>query len=100
MRVRDIAGAEDEPRPHVRGKGNAERSVPIELVMAELLHAYLDSRRDRFATPAHLPRDAALLVSTYGTPLTRNRLQHLVRCVYRRAGIHDRPAAPTARRTP
>ncbi|WP_432523015.1 tyrosine-type recombinase/integrase [Kineococcus sp. SYSU DK006] len=90
LRVRDLAGAEDEPRLHVRGKGNAERSVPIEPVMAELLHAYLDSRRDRFATAARLPGDAALFVSTYGTPLTRNQLQYLVRCVYRRAGIHDR----------
>ncbi|WP_432570470.1 tyrosine-type recombinase/integrase [Kineococcus sp. SYSU DK005] len=40
--------------------------------------------------PARLPGDASLFVSTYGTALTRNQLQYLVRCVYRRAGIHDR----------
>ncbi|WP_328291608.1 tyrosine-type recombinase/integrase [Kineococcus sp. NBC_00420] len=92
LRVGDLAGADGDQRLRVLGKGNAERSVPVEAALAEVLQTYLASRRARFARPAVLPLDAAMFVDTRGTALTRNQLQYLVRTAYRAAGIHDRVA--------
>ncbi|NAZ82005.1 tyrosine-type recombinase/integrase [Kineococcus sp. R8] len=90
LRVGDLVGGPGDERLHVRGKGNAERSVPVEPALAELLRAYLTSRSVRLlgGRPARL--DAPLFVDAAGRPLTRNQLQYLVRSCYRSAGIHDR----------
>lgn len=92
LRVGDLAGAGGQERLHVLGKGNAERSVPVEAVLAEVLRGYLASRRSRFPRPAALPLDAPMFVDTRGAALTRNQLQYLVKTAYRTAGVHDRVA--------
>ncbi|PRY18152.1 tyrosine-type recombinase/integrase [Kineococcus rhizosphaerae] len=92
LRVGDLAGAAGDHRLHVLGKGNAERSVPVEATLAEVLGNYLASRRARFARPATLPLDAPMFVDTRGRALTRDQLQYLVRQAYRTAGVHDRVA--------
>lgn len=90
LRVGDLVGGAGDERLHVLGKGNAERSVPVEPALAELVRTYLRSRSARFGGGRPLRLDAPLFVDTAGCALTRNQLQHLVRSCYRSAGIHDR----------
>ncbi|WP_432497847.1 tyrosine-type recombinase/integrase [Kineococcus gypseus] len=90
LRVGDLAGAEGEQRLRVVGKGNAERSVPVEAALAQLIEAYLRTRRARFPTTRAPGLNAPLFVDTAGTALTRDQLQYLVASCYRAAGIGDR----------
>ncbi|WP_337060638.1 tyrosine-type recombinase/integrase [Kineococcus sp. G2] len=89
LRVGDLAGADGEQRLRVVGKGNAERSIPVEPALADLVTTYLDSRRARFGG-RRAPLNTALFVDTSGQPLNRNQLQYLVASCYRAAGIGDR----------
>ena len=90
LRVGDLVGTPGDERLHVLGKGTAERSVPVEPALADLIRAYGRSRSARFCGGRPPRLDAPLFVDTAGRPLTRNQLQHLVRSCYRSAGIHDR----------
>lgn len=86
----------------VRGKGNKERTVPIERALIDVLAAYLSSRAARFpATTRQRPGDgqfgrwaasAALFVGPDGQRITRGVLQYRVLRAFKLAG-------PDAQRT-
>jgi len=90
LTVGDLAGPSGERRLVVRsGKGDADRSVPVEPPLERLLESYLESRSRRFpAVP--ISTQAPLFVDHRGRGLTRNQLQYLVRQCYRWAGVQDR----------
>ena len=72
----------------VRGKGNKERTVPLEPEVEAIIVTYLQSRLRRF--PGRIRRDASLFVGNNGEPLKRGGLQYLVEQLYREAGIRSR----------
>jgi integrase/recombinase XerC len=88
---------------HVRGKGNKDRTVPIEAALIAVLTAYLASRAARFpATPrrraggvelSRWPANAPLFVGHDGHRITRGALQYRVLRAFKLAG-------PDAQRTP
>ncbi|WP_432495643.1 tyrosine-type recombinase/integrase [Kineococcus auxinigenes] len=90
LRTGDLVGTRGEQRLRVLGKGNTERSVPVEPALADLVDTYLATRRQRFPRTRALPLDAPLFVDTRERALTRDQLQYLVRSCYRAAGIGDR----------
>ncbi|WP_369054607.1 tyrosine-type recombinase/integrase [Kineococcus terrestris] len=92
LRVGDLVGARGEQRLHVRGKGERERSVPVETALTDVVDVYLRTRAQRLPRPRALPADAPLFVDARGRALTRDQLQYLVRRAYRHAGVHDRVA--------
>lgn len=47
LRPGDLAGAPGDQRLHVLGKGDAERGVPVEAALADVLQTDLTSRRAR-----------------------------------------------------
>ncbi len=69
----------------VRGKGNKERTVPLEPEVESILVEYLESRMRRF--PGRISADAALFVGNRGEPMKRGGLQYLIDQLYREAGI-------------
>ncbi len=75
----------------VRGKGNKERTVPLEPEVEVILDSYLQSRARRF--PGRIPATAALFVGTNGEQMGRGALQYLVDQLYREAGIRTRVPA-------
>lgn len=98
--IGDLTGPEGERRLRVRGKGDADRQVPVEPAMEAVLEDYLGSRRVRFPQQAnrrklpdhpraidHFPTRAPLFVDRRGERMKRGALQYLVRCAYRAAGI-------------
>lgn len=111
LNIESFSGDPGSRRLRVRGKGDAERSVPIEQGLEDVLNAYLASRAVRFPRHAsrrptaqssgsgrqrhsddrtpldRFPRRAALFVDRKGERLQRGGLQYLVRSAYRRAGI-------------
>ncbi len=92
LTVGDVAGPVGERRLVVRaGKGDADRTVPVEPALERLFDIYLASRvrrlhRERSPISTHAP----LFVDVRGERLTRNQLQYLVRQCYRHSGISDR----------
>lgn len=90
LRVGDLAGRVGDQRIRVLGKGNAERSIPVETVLADLITTYLGSRTRRIPGGHVPPLDAPLFVDGTGRALTRDQLQYLVRSCYRSAGVGDR----------
>lgn len=92
LTVGDVAGPAGERRLLVRGgKGDADRTVPVEPALERLLEGYLGSRARRFVAERRpLPVGAVLFVDGRGSRLTRNQLQYLVRQCYRHSGVADR----------
>lgn len=99
--VGDINRAPGNERVKVYGKGDAERSVPIEPALLDILGAYLDSRRSRFPHTARQRGVAApddpwawwrkkdpLFVDRTGERMQIGALQYLVELVYRDAGVN------------
>ncbi len=88
---------------HVRGKGNKDRSVPIEQALVDVLHSYLTSRATRFPRTARArltttdrpqwPANAPLFVGRDGNRITRGALHYRVQRAFTLAG-------PDAQRTP
>lgn len=72
----------------VRGKGNKERTVPVEPEVEAVLASYLESRLRRF--PGRLAATAPLFVDNRGQVMGRGALQYLVEQLYREAGIRTR----------
>jgi integrase/recombinase XerD len=82
------------------GKGDQERTVPLEPVLLDVLGAYLDTRRARFP---HLARkrgveegaspwdwwapDAPLFVDRRGERLRDGALRYMIKLIYRAAGV-------------
>ncbi|SDK19640.1 integrase/recombinase XerD [Actinopolyspora mzabensis] len=88
LTVSALAGRSGERRLHVRGKGGANRSIPIDESLERVLEEYLESRRLRFGR--RLPGGEPLFVNHRGEPLRRGGLQYLVRQSLRAAGVSDR----------
>jgi site-specific recombinase XerD len=87
---------------HVRGKGNKDRRIPIELALVDILETYLNTRRARFPTStrrrspveglAGWPQDSPLFVGANGERITRGTLQYRVLRAFRKAGIDNQRA--------
>lgn len=88
LSVSSVAGRTGERRLHVRGKGGANRSIPIETSLEDVLEEYLRTRRQRFGQ--RISGGDALFVDRHGEPLRRGALQYLVRQSLRAAGVSDR----------
>lgn len=102
LNVGSIDGPPGERRIHVHGKGDSDRTIPIEPGLEDVLDAYLASRTARFPDHAnrrnlpknprpmdHYPTTAPLFVARDGQRMQRGALQYLVRTVYRRAGVES-----------
>jgi len=85
LTIRSIDGPAGDRVIGVRGKGNKERTVPLEPEVESILVEYLESRLRRF--PGRLAATAALFVDNRNRPLQRGGLQYLVEQLYREAGI-------------
>ena len=91
LTLRSIDGPAGDRVIGVRGKGNKERTVPLEPEVEHILTDYLESRLRRF--PGRLRPDDALFVANSGRPMRRGGLQYLVEQLYREAGIRSRVPA-------
>jgi site-specific recombinase XerD len=91
LTLRSIDGPAGERVIGVRGKGNKERTVPLEPEVEAIIDRYLASRATRF--PGRIQADAALFVGNDGAPMGRGALQYLVEQLYREAGIRTRVPA-------
>lgn len=91
LSIRSLDGPSGERVVGVRGKGNKERTVPLEPEVEDVINRYLESRLRRF--PGRIAADAALFVSNDGEPMQRGALQYMVECLYREAGIRSRVPA-------
>ncbi len=88
LTLRSIDGPPGDRVLAVRGKGNKERTIPLESEVEAVIREYLESRLRRF--PGRIPIDAALFVDTNGRPMQRGGLQYLIDQLYREAGIRSR----------
>ncbi|MEU7528453.1 tyrosine-type recombinase/integrase [Saccharothrix sp. NPDC042600] len=89
LTLASVVGRPGERRLHVAGKGNRDRSVPIEPAMDRIIEQYLESCRARFPQ-GRFDRGSALLRDRHGEPIGRGGLEYLVRSCFRWAGLHDR----------
>lgn len=88
LTMRSIDGPEDERVLAVKGKGNKERTVPLEPEVETLITTYTLSRLRRF--PGRIAADASLFVDNRGTGMKRGALQYMIEQLYREAGIRSR----------
>jgi integrase/recombinase XerD len=99
--VGDVTRTPGNERIRVLGKGDAERSIPVEPALLSILAAYLESRRARFPSTARQrgvddEQDAwawwrpgdPLFVDRAGQRMRTGALQYLVELVYRDAGVN------------
>ncbi len=91
LRLRSIDGPPGERVIGVRGKGNKERTVPLEPEVEAILARYLETRQQRMGRRLRL--DDALIVDNAGEPMRRGGLQYMVDALYREAGIRSRVPA-------
>lgn len=91
LTMRSIDGPEGDRVIGVRGKGNKERTVPLEPEVETIIATYLESRLTRF--PGRIAADAALFVANDGEMMKRGALQYMVEQLYREAGIRTRVPA-------
>ncbi len=85
LTIQSLDGPAGDRVVGVRGKGNKERTVPLEPEVESILVEYLESRMRRF--PGRISADAALFVDNRGEPMKRGGLQYMVDQLYREAGI-------------
>ena len=88
LTIRSIDGPEDERVLAVKGKGNKERTVPLEPEVETIITTYTLSRLRRF--PGRIAADAPLFVNNRGEAMQRGALQYMVEQLYREAGIRSR----------
>ncbi len=88
LSMRSIDGPAGDRVLGVRGKGNKERTVPLEPEVESIIAGYLETRLTRF--PGRIAADAALFVANDGEPMKRGALQYMVEQLYREAGIRTR----------
>ncbi|HEV2637763.1 MAG TPA: tyrosine-type recombinase/integrase [Actinocrinis sp.] len=86
LRVGSIDGRRGERFMKVRGKGEKERTIPIEPELDAVIDEYLRSRSQRLAG-REPTRSDPLFVGPTGTALGRGGLQYLVGRAYREAGV-------------
>lgn len=91
LRLRSLDGPEGDRVIGVRGKGNKERTVPLEPEVEQIINRYLESRLRRF--PGRLQPEDALFVANSGDPMRRGGLQYLIEQLYRQAGIRTKVPA-------
>ncbi len=91
LTLRSIDGPAGERVIGVRGKGNKERTVPLEPEVESVVATYLESRIARSGRRLRL--DDSLLVDNKGETMRRGGLQYLVDSLYREAGIRSRVPA-------
>lgn len=89
LTLASVVGREGDQRLHVKGKGNRDRSVPIEPPMERIVEAYLKSCKQRFPQ-GRFDRESALLRDRHGEPIGRGGLEYLVKSCFRWAGLNDR----------
>lgn len=98
--IRSLFGEPGTRRLQVRGKGDAERTIPVEAALDQVLGSYLASRIERFPRHAsrraipedaqvtdRIPGAAPMFVDRSGERLRKGGMQYLVRSAYRRAGV-------------
>lgn len=88
LSMRSIDGPEDERVLAVKGKGNKERTIPLEPEVETLITTYTLSRMRRF--PGRIAADAPLFVDNRGAGMKRGALQYMIEQLYREAGIRSR----------
>ena len=86
----DIFGVPGEQRVRVLGKGNKERSIPVEAPLMAIITEYLESRRERFRRWNMTPT-CPLFVDTDNEALTATQLRWLVSRCLRQAGLGSAP---------
>jgi site-specific recombinase XerD len=91
LTIQSIDGAEGDRVIGVRGKGNKERTVPLEPEVESILVEYLESRLRRF--PGRLSTKDPLFVANSGEAMGRGGLQYLIEQLYREAGIRSKVPA-------
>ena len=91
LSMRSVDGPAGDRVIGVRGKGNKERTIPLEPEVETIINAYLETRLTRF--PGRIAADAALFVANDGEPMKRGALQYMVEQLYREAGIRTRVPA-------
>jgi site-specific recombinase XerD len=91
LTIQSIDGAEGDRVIGVRGKGNKERTVPLEPEVESILVDYLESRLRRF--PGRLSVKDPLFVANSGEAMGRGGLQYLIEQLYREAGIRSKVPA-------
>ncbi len=91
LTMRSLDGPAGDRVIGVRGKGNKERTVPLEPEVEAIIGRYITSRLRRF--PGRITADAALFVANDGQPMKRGALQYMVDRLYREAGIRTRVPA-------
>ncbi len=91
LTMRSIDGPPGDRVIGVRGKGNKERTVPLEPEVEEIIATYIESRLRRF--PGRIEAQDALFVANSGRPMKRGALQYLVDQLYREAGIRTKVPA-------
>lgn len=87
LTIQSIDGPEGDRVLGVRGKGNKERTVPLEPEVESILVEYLESRLRRF--PGRITPADRLFVNNKGEAMARGGLQYLVDQLYREAGIRS-----------
>lgn len=87
LTLRSLDGPEGDRVIGIRGKGNKERTVPLEPEVEAILVDYLESRLRRF--PGRMSANDALFANNRGEPMTRGALQYLIEQLYREAGIRS-----------
>jgi len=88
LKLKSVDGPAGDRVIGVRGKGNKERTVPLEPEVETILAEYVESRQHRFSKRVQ-PEDP-LFVDTSGEALKRGGLQYLIDGLYREAGIRTR----------
>jgi integrase/recombinase XerC len=86
LTVGSIDGRAGEKFMKVRGKGEKERTIPIEPELDAVIEEYLRSRAARFAGRT-ASRGEPLFVGPHGEAMGRGGLQYLVGRAYREAGV-------------
>lgn len=82
----DMFGGAGERRLRVRGKGDKERSVPLEPALERLLESYQQTRQSRFPDWKPSPT-SALFVDAANRVLSRDQLRYLVSACFQAAGL-------------
>lgn len=91
LTMRSIDGPPGDRVIGVRGKGNKERTIPLEPEVETIISAYTESRLRKF--PGRIAADAPLFVANSGEALKRGGLQYMIDSLYREAGIRTRVPA-------